>query len=67
MLAMEMCERSLQERLVECRKQGFRGIPLSELLSYMRRKDKERQWCVTHRRSPAELELARADVAQDKK
>jgi serine/threonine-protein kinase len=34
-LAMELCERSLQDRLTEARDQGLHGIPQDELLRYM--------------------------------
>jgi len=34
-LAMELCDRSLQDRLAEAIGQGLPGIPLSELLGYM--------------------------------
>ena len=34
-LAMELCERSLQDRLTEARDQGLPGIPQDELLRYM--------------------------------
>jgi serine/threonine protein kinase len=34
-LAMELCDRSLQERLTEAHNQNLPGIPLSELLNYM--------------------------------
>ena len=34
-LAMELCDRSLQDRLTEALNQNLAGIPLKELLSYM--------------------------------
>ena len=34
-LAMELCDRSLQDRLTEALNQNLPGIPLKELLSYM--------------------------------
>jgi serine/threonine protein kinase len=35
-LAMELCDRSLEDRLAEALSQGLSGIPLDELLGYMR-------------------------------
>lgn len=35
-IAMELADRSLRDRLMECRKEGLTGIPPEELLVYMR-------------------------------
>ena len=35
MIAMPLCDRSLKDRLEECRLEGQPGLPLDELMGYM--------------------------------
>jgi len=34
-IAMGLCEKSLFDRLLECQQEGFSGVPIAELLTYM--------------------------------